>query len=933
MSDPVAEPSVTVVVVTATGATVPDGLLDSLGRAFDGHVEAVDAAELVERLDCDRPPGAVVIVDEVTPSAEVAAALSTTRASVVAYAEREPEPDLTYVDGHVARTADVDRLVAEIERARAGETRRQLRAARQRMTELHAGTADIAAAEDVSELFDRTIEVARRVLEFDHCAIAVHEDGEMIVRARSENADWLRSRVGVDESVSGAAFTRGETVHVDDISTWDLSNPDATGSGVSVPFGSDAVFQAISRTPYAFDGTDRELAELLATHVGQAYERLRAQADLTRRERVMAELHEAAPRLVDADSEDELYELVVEIAQRVLSFDRSCVYTAGSDQFTRRAMTDTDFPEAFPRGFGAMEKSHVENRSFVLDNNAETDFAESHDGVPRALISVPFAGDAVFQVITEPVGAFDDGDLEFAELLTSYATATRERIRSERALRHARRVTEQLHEATADLAAADDEETLIERAIRASEEVLEFDKSTITLREGDKLVPKADSTGSPPDSSRPMDLDEGVAGRTYRTGESVLVDDVADEDDASPARSEYRSGLSVPIGDLGVFQAVATVPDSFTRDDLNHAELLMSHVAVSLQRVRAQADLRAEHDRLSALFENIPDAALSFELVDGEPVAREINSAFTDTFGFGDEIVGEAIDQFIVPEREETQAAEFNRRLHAGERLRSECRRVTADGLRDFLMHVVPLELGSENVGGYAIYSDITDRKEHERALRRQNERLDEFASVVSHDLRNPLSIAEGYLELARETGDLEHLDTVSDAVERMRALVDDLLRLAREGRVVGDTESVDVSVAARAAWEIVDTGDTTLTVDDDLVVEADEDRLRELFENLFRNSVEHGGDAPAVRVEATPTGFAVADDGPGVPADSSEEVFEVGVSTIDGGTGFGLAIVRRIAEAHGWSVTAATGEDGGARFEFVTDGGESSAEPAVRGA
>jgi len=924
MADSVAEPSIAVLVVAAAGATVPDGLVDTLADHVGGDVETVDPATLVGRLGRERCPKAVVLVGDPSLSADVLDALSTTTVLVVAYAEREPDPDTSYVDGHVTRAADADRVVEEIDRARAGETRRQLRAARRRMTELHAGTADIAAAETVSELFDRTIAVARRVLEFDHCAIAVHDDGEMIVQARSQNTDWLQSRVDVDESVAGQAFRRGETVHVDDISTRDVNDSDATGSGISVPFGSDAVFQAISTTPYAFDETDRELAELLATHVGQAYGRLRAQADLTRRERVMTELHEAAPRLVDADSEDALYELVVEIAQRVLAFDRSCVYTVDSERFTMRATTDTDFPKEFPRGFGAMEASYTENRSFVIDDVTDHEFAESHDGTPRALLSVPFAGDAVFQAVTEPVGAFDDGDLEFAELLTSYATATRERIRSETALRAARRVTEQLHEATADLAAADDEETLIDRAIRASEEVLSFDKSTITLREGDKLVPKADSTGSPPDSSRPMDLDEGVAGRTFQTGESLLVDDVADDDDAAPARSEYRSGLSIPIGDLGVFQAVATVPNSFTRDDVNHAELLMAHVAVSLQRVRAQADLRAEHDRLSALFENVPDAALSFELVGGEPVVREINSAFVDTFGYGEEVIGESIDEYIVPENSEaeTQAAEFNERLRNGESLRTECRRGTADGMRDFLMYVVPLELGTENVGGYAIYSDITERKERERALRRQNERLDEFASVVSHDLRNPLSVAEGYLELARETGDVEHLATVSDAVERMRELVDDLLRLAREGRVVGDTEPVDVSVAARAAWGSVDTGDATLAVDDALVVEADEDRLRELFENLFRNSIEHGGDAPAVRVEATPAGFAVVDDGPGVREGRREEIFEVGVSSVEDGTGFGLAIVRRIAEAHGWSVTVADGEEGGARFEFVTGAG-----------
>ncbi|MFC7135970.1 sensor histidine kinase [Halobaculum litoreum] len=151
-----------------------------------------------------------------------------------------------------------------------------------------------------------------------------------------------------------------------------------------------------------------------------------------------------------------------------------------------------------------------------------------------------------------------------------------------------------------------------------------------------------------------------------------------------------------------------------------------------------------------------------------------------------------------------------------------------------------------------------------------------------------------------------------------MRTLIDDLLRLAREGRVVGDAEPVGIAETARRAWRIVDTADATLSVADG-TVDADPERLCELFENLFRNAIEHAGDGVTVRVEPTDGGFVVADDGPGVPPARREDVFEAGVSTADDGTGFGLAIVRRIAEAHGWSVTLEDGENGGARFRFET--------------
>jgi PAS domain S-box-containing protein len=232
---------------------------------------------------------------------------------------------------------------------------------------------------------------------------------------------------------------------------------------------------------------------------------------------------------------------------------------------------------------------------------------------------------------------------------------------------------------------------------------------------------------------------------------------------------------------------------------------------------------------------------------------------------------------------------------------------------------------------------DRVDREsllqDRERELTHQNERLEEFASVVSHDLRNPLEVVSGSLELAERTGDPEHFDRAERAVERMDQLIEDLLSLAREGRRVTDREQVDLATLARRCWATVATDSARLRVTDSVELTASESRLRQLFENLFRNSVEHGatgsrsetadGDpAVTITVGVLPDtrGFYVADDGPGIPADERGTVFESGYSTAADGTGFGLAIVDRIAEAHGWELSVTESADGGARFEIVTD-------------
>ena len=487
-------------------------------------------------------------------------------------------------------------------------------------------------------------------------------------------------------------------------------------------------------------------------------------------------------------------------------------------------------------------------------------------------------------------------------------------------LRHSTDRVTSLHDAAVRLFGAETAEALYQSTVAVADDVLEFDICYVGIVDGEYIVPKAVSTAASADDARTMHVDEGLAGKTYRTGESQLVRRIDADDDASPTRPEYRSGISVAIGDDGVFQAVARRESWFDESDLELAELLVSHVTATLKRIEAESRLRSERDRLCALFENVPDAAIAFEFDDGRPIVQRVNTAFERVFGYAaEEVVGENIDEFVVPPEHDVEATAFNEKLQAGRNLRTEVRRTTATGSRDFLLHVVPIRLDRTNAGGYAIYTDVTEQKERERELRRQNERLDEFASIVSHDLRNPLTVASGYLDLARETtdGDDPHLAKVDTALDRMERLVEGLLRLARNGQVVGETTAVDLRAVATEAWSHVETADVELvTALDGETVDADHDRLVDRLQNLFRNSVEHGA-VTTVRIEATDRGFAVTDDGHGIPESDRESVFETGYTTDDDGTGFGLAIVRRIAEAHGWTVTVTEGADGGARFEF----------------
>ncbi|WP_123124775.1 sensor histidine kinase [Halosegnis longus] len=208
------------------------------------------------------------------------------------------------------------------------------------------------------------------------------------------------------------------------------------------------------------------------------------------------------------------------------------------------------------------------------------------------------------------------------------------------------------------------------------------------------------------------------------------------------------------------------------------------------------------------------------------------------------------------------------------------------------------------------------ERVSAEATIRRERDRLEEFASLLSHDLRNPLNVAQGRLELIQMTGEIDHVDAIDRALNRMERLIEDMLTLAREGDAVGETEPVKLRAVANQAWTNVTTKSASLEVESSVQIDADRSRLIQVFENLYRNAIEHGGDGVTVRVGSIDGGFFIEDTGPGIPEDERDDVFESGYTTNPDGTGFGLAIVKRIVEAHGWKIKVTEGTDGGARFE-----------------
>jgi len=343
-------------------------------------------------------------------------------------------------------------------------------------------------------------------------------------------------------------------------------------------------------------------------------------------------------------------------------------------------------------------------------------------------------------------------------------------------------------------------------------------------------------------------------------------------------------------------------------------------VIAVVRDVSEQEKLRRKY---RTLVEIAPDAVFIAEADTGEIV--EVNQRAA-------ELLSTAKEDLVGRDQTDLHPAEDAERYQELFRRHVEEKQVTADRFEngdDLYVETedgerVPVEISvqvtrlTEREVIIGLFRDVSKRRAYERDLHRQIDRLETLAHVLSHDLRNPLNVAMGGVTTAKRTGDVDHLDRVERAHARIEEMVEDALTMVRDGYDVEAVEPIDLGSLVEECWRHVETADTELRVAEEGIVYADSRRIRNLFENLFRNAVEHAGHDVTVEVGVDEDGFYVADDGPGIPPENREDLFEPGWTTGDDNTGLGTNIVSEIATAHDWEVAVAESEAGGARFEFT---------------
>ncbi len=356
-----------------------------------------------------------------------------------------------------------------------------------------------------------------------------------------------------------------------------------------------------------------------------------------------------------------------------------------------------------------------------------------------------------------------------------------------------------------------------------------------------------------------------------------------------------------------------------------HYSLLANRITNAVEQYRAQQELEERtrelerlKDRFQSFVKHSPDVITAIE-ADGTITYQ--SPAIERVLGYEpDEMIGENVLEYVHPEDEDRVKSWFHSVLESDEEglVTKEYRFRRADGSWIWVESITSAD-GGDTGSDYIINSrDVTERKRRERELEQKSERLEEFAGIVSHDLQTPITVADARLEMAQAECDSDHLEAMGEALDRMEEIIDGTLTLAREGQIVDETEPVALADLADRCFRTVASRTATLQRTAELTIRADLERLRRVIENLFSNAVDHGGEDVTVRIGELEDGFYVADDGPGIPEDEREVVFETGYSKSESGTGFGLAIVEEIVESHGWEIEATESDCGGARFEIT---------------
>lgn len=406
----------------------------------------------------------------------------------------------------------------------------------------------------------------------------------------------------------------------------------------------------------------------------------------------------------------------------------------------------------------------------------------------------------------------------------------------------------------------------------------------------------------------------------------------------SPWGITDSAGINIP----GLDWRVRVTLESLARQNSGLALLVIvcgTGFSLLFANALRQADnIRRYQRQLESVMDNIVDGLVT---IDGRGIVQSFNKACERIFGYAAaDVIGRNVSMLMPPEHaanhdgyiENYKRTGVGRIIGVGRELEGKRRNGSLFPLE---LSVAEVRIGAQRIFS-GIIRDISGRKAAETALRRSHDELEQFAYVASHDLKAPLrgidNLAAWIAEdiggsMTEETA--EKFTLLRNRVKRLETLLDDILKYSRAGRITDPPEEIDVGRLLEAICLPLGAGKISIAIDAGMpVIHSHRTPLEQVFSNLVANAIKHHDrDAVNIVISAQDRGasveFAVKDDGPGIPPEFHDRVFQM-FQTLHPrdrkeGSGLGMAIVKKLVEWQGGRVWILSQKDArGTEIRFL---------------
>ncbi len=718
-----------------------------------------------------------------------------------------------------------------------------------------------------------------------------------------------------------------------------------------------------SERPAAFSAENLPLLQAVARHIGFALESTLLyciQRDSTAQLRLINEVSRAATSILNINL---MLSTVAQAIQRSFGFYNVRIYRQQPDApLTLAALTDlrgrTVLPaREAPAPSPFVERAVAQSRTLVA-NDAKADPAYTpppEERKIRSCLAIPIKLGAkivgAMELDSTRLDAFPPSLVAAMETLCDQLAVAMENALLYDELNQTINELLALNRITQSVSATLDFQqtlTLIARHVTA---MLNVAATSVVLRDddaGEVWFAAAWGEGAEAVLNRRLSLGEGIVGWVALHGKPLIVPNVWDDPRFYPEMDRQsgfhtQSILCVPLqvkGRLiGAIEAMNKLDGEFTDHDLNRLTALTAPAATAIEHAQLYNQLAqrmAQVDALRAFNQNvIENMTTGLIALDGEGAITVCNKAAAALLGLrADEVIGQPVRDAL--SRFPPLADALCQPLHNPDvPFQQELEIDHWDGSR-LTVAVTATAMPAADpplTGVVGLLEDLTALKTLE-AERRRLDRLavlGEMSAVVAHELRNPIAgIAAGVNYLTRQRTatpeDRQAGQMILKEVERVHRIVEDILLIARPLKLIRQPQPLSsllqtVCQRQQAALQQANIR-LTLSLPDDLPpLWLDRARMEQVLHNLLDNAIHAMPEGGEIRITAEHDPAAgevilrVQDTGPGIAAEP-QQIFEPFFTTKTRGTGLGLALSRRIIEAHGGSI-GVTSDDGGATFEI----------------